>query len=265
MRPVWTRVARIQVNVTLFVLARPQEGWYDPKMLSRSGWVACATLLAGALVACSSQDGKAGPLGPQPQSLQTAWAYTEVWRTPYPTPFGTAGIAGIPPRPSYPPHTRLAAAGGSGGAVPSAVSGPVWQNVSEADAALAAYAPWLPAGAQRLPVFFSRPYGSTSEHKEFPLSTCPATDRAVAVDDIESFYVEARRALLAAGFVIEFEDHRPHDSRFAEDLLRATGPSARAMLGAGRYDPAQWPAGRAIPVTRPYLLRILFTQRCGGR
>ncbi len=206
-------------------------------------------LLAGLIASCGSPDGKAAPLGPQPQSRQTAWPFTETWRTPYPTPFGTAGLSGIPPRPSYLPQTRRT------GLDASASPGPLWQNAAQANAALAAYAPTLPIGAQPLPVFFSPPYGTA----------CPIADRAVAIDDVESFYSEARRALLAAGFVIEFEDHQPHDGLFVENLLHASSASARAMLAAGRYDAAYWPEGRAIPVTRRYLLRILFTQRCEAR
>ncbi len=228
--------------------------WYEGRVLRSARLLVSAVLVAGVIGGCASKEGKAGPLGPQPQKREASWPFTETWQTPYPTPFGTAGLSGIPPRPSYPPAlhpTPLPSAGPSVSA--AAVVVPAWKTSAEADAALTNYQPLPPEGAQSLVPFFDPAYGSG----------CSVADRAYAVDDVDSFYAESRRALLAAEFVITFEDRRPLDGRYADAVLTATSPVARAVVGAGRYDPSMWASGRKI--SKPYLVRVLFTQICGAR
>ncbi len=222
---------------------------------SALGLVAVALLVVG----CASQEGKAGPLGPQPQKRESAWPFTETWQTPYPTPFGTAGLSGIPPRPSYPPavHGQTADAPAprpsAGASASAAVVVLAWQTAAEADAALVNYQPLVPADAQSLGPFFAPGFGSG----------CSVTDRAYAIDDVAGFYAESRRALLAAGFVITFEDRRPLDGPYADNVLVAVSPVARAVVGVGKYEAFMWATGHQI--TKPYLVRVLFSQTCGAR
>lgn len=209
------------------------------------GTVLLAGLAVAVVVACGGGNGAAGPLGPQPQSKASAWPFTEVWRTPHPIPFGTAGLTGIPPRPTFvarlahptsPMHTQ------------SPSPGTAWETPALADAGLAAYRPVIPADAQ--------------ERSRYQVSApaspqCAMVVRDAGVSDVEAFYAEARRALLAAGFVVQFEVDREHDGPF-DVVLRAYSPAAKAEISTGSAQVA--PIGPSLG--HRYVVRVEFTQRC---
>lgn len=200
-------------------------------------WLGLLLVPAVVLIACASKEGKAGPLGPQPQARQEQWPFTETWRTPYPTPFGTAGMTGIPPRPSHRPALSWRE---------------LWRSIDDAHAAIVAFDPVLPPGTQ---VFPDRFVAAVGEHG------CPSVARAAAVQDIEASYAGMRHALLEAGFKIGSEAPSAHDGPFTERVLVATTDEVRASVGAGSYDPAFW--STTYPTTHPYLMRVFFTQLCG--
>lgn len=210
---------------------------YHPTMRACGVALIVAASIAGA--ACASRDGAAGPLGSQPQSRASAYPYTEIWRTPYPTPLGTAGLTGIPPRPSFVPrlaHTFTPA--------PSRSPGTAWTTPDDAGAALSGYRPEVPARAD------------VSTRAQLTPG-CPFVDRDVAVADVEAFYAEARRALLAAGFELAYEIDREHDGSFGV-VLRADTAAVRAEISTGSIR-GVFPAPKT---TLPYLVRTRFTQRC---
>ncbi len=197
------------------------------------------------LAACSSGNGAAGPLGPQPQSKMDDRPHTETWRTPHPTPFGTAGLSNIPPRPTF--VARLAH---PTHAYPTPVPSPgaIWESPAMADTALAAYRPSLPADG----------IAATRYQVTKPSSTsCALVVRDVQTNDVEAAYAEARRALLAAGFVTELEVGRQHDGPFLE-VLRAYTSGVKAMISTGMNL-----TSAVGPASRRYLVRVEFTQRCG--
>lgn len=115
-----------------------------------------------------------------------------------------------------------------------------------ADAATVAYRPAVPSDT-RENVRYS--LGGSSS------AGCALVDRDVSVSDVEAYYVEARRALLAAGFVTEYEIGRQHDGEFAV-VLRAYTAGIKAEISTGTY-PAY-----ATPNARPYTVRVEFVQRC---
>jgi len=195
------------------------------------------------LVACDSGNGAVGPLGPQPQSKSSGHPAFEIWRTPQPVPFGTAGIPDVPPRPSF--AARLAHPTLGFGPTPPPVPGPRWDTPAIADGAMPAYRPAVPSDT-RENVRYSLSASSTS---------CALVDRDVSVSDVEAYYVEARRALIAAGFVTAYEIGRQHDGEFAV-VLRAYTAGIKAEISTGTY-PAY-----AVPNARPYTVRVEFVQRC---
>jgi hypothetical protein len=214
--------------------------------------IASALIVVLVLGGCAAdRSGRAGPFGPQPQSRLDKWPYTEVWKSPYPTPFGTVGLRGIPPRPTHAPAYRRADRSPVPTVAPA--GGPLWTTAAEAYAALG-YQPALPEGA----VVFEPPFfwdGRSAQR-------CPVVDHAVAVRDVEAYYAEVRHALLRAGFLIDHMEAGLPLGRFTEGLLRATSAAANAEVSGGEYDPRVWPRGRALGVTQPWLVRVMFTQRC---
>ena len=206
--------------------------------MRRARGLLLAVVAITALASCSSGNGSAGPLGPQPQAKASGF---EVWRTPYPTPFGTTGLPDIPPRPTF--AARLAHPTFDP-RTPAPVIGPTWETPAIADAALAPYRPVLPADAITTVRYqVSRPYSLS----------CASVSRDVAVADVEAFYVEARRAVLAAGFVTTSEIGRQHDGEFAV-VLRAYTLGVSAQISTG--------TSAAAGALHPYLVRVEFTQRC---
>lgn len=195
--------------------------------------------VAALLIAC-------GPLGPigaeRPQSRLDTYPHTEIWRSPHPTPFGTAGLAGIPPRPSHSPAARSRAA-------PSAVPTATWTSRAEAVAAIAHFRPRLPADAQELVQMVALGYGGA----------CGQIDRMVATAEVDALYEEVRRALIAADFTITYEDHRTRTGSFSH-VLSARSSTLDAEVSAGAYVPSAWAAGTSV--TRPHVVRVVFTHRC---
>lgn len=201
-----------------------------------------ALIAIGLITSCANGDGSAGPLGPQPQSRPGRGF--EVWLTPHPTPFGTAGVTDAPPRPSFAARlahpTPLYLTGRS----PSPSPGAHWTSREIADAALADFRPELPPNVQLAETF--QPRGAT----------CAAVVRDVDVIDVEAFYVEVRRAILAAGYRVNIEVDRRHDGAYGE-VLRAETPAVEVRVSTGLR-----PNTVVTATVHPWLVHLEFKQRC---
>jgi hypothetical protein len=166
--------------------------------------VAVATLATVALLAC----------GPQTQRMpQSSNQYGDVYRTPYPTPFGTAGLSGIPPRPSHRPpwpNTPLPRT--------QRVAAPEWTSLAAAQESMHAY---LPESVWR----------QSSSLKPRADSRCQGLVYEFMAADAIAEYLQIREALERAGVTLTQDD--PGDLRSQGPLrLHAETPSIDFLLYA---------------------------------
>jgi hypothetical protein len=201
-----------------------------------------AVLAIGLIASCTSGDGSAGPLGPQPQSRPGRGF--EVWLTPHPTPFGTAGVTGVPPRPSFAARLAHPTPLYIGGRSPSPSPGARWTSREIADAAIADFRPELPSEAQVVETF------------QRPGATCAYVFRDADVVDVEATYVEVRRAILAAGYRVNSEIDRRHDGAYGE-VLRAETPAVDVRVFTGVH-----PNAVVSTTAHSWLVHLEFKQRC---
>lgn len=171
----------------------------------------------------------------------------QVLRSPDQVPFGTQGLSGIPPRPSYPPQQR-------GSSVPQAQPA-TWVTRAEALSATATVVLQVPPDAVTLQPDFFAAAGLS----------CAALSRAVLTDDGDAFLATVRSALAAAGYHLRLADQRPLGDAHLHAVLLTETSSIRASVEAGKFDPAEWPDARALGVSRAHVVRVLFAQRCGER
>ena len=171
----------------------------------------------------------------------------QVLRSPDHVPFGTQGLSGIPPRPSYPPQYR----GVGVSQAPSAT----WATRAEALSATAAVVLQGPPDAVTLQPDFFYAAGPS----------CAALSRAVLTDDGDALLATVRSALAAAGYQVRVADQRALGNEPLHTVVLAETPSIRASVEAGKFDPAGWPEARALGVSRAQVVRVLFVQRCGER
>lgn len=155
-----------------------------------------------ALLACGQQSQR------EPQSSNR---YGDIYRTPYPTPFGTAGLSGIPPRPSHRPpwpNTPLPQA--------QRAAAPEWNSLATAHESMRAY---LPESFRRQPSSLKPRVGFSCQGLVYEFVTAgPLAE-----------YLQIREALERAGVNLIQDD--PGDLRSQGPLrLRAETPSLDFLL-----------------------------------
>lgn len=166
-------------------------------------------------------------------------------RTVGPTPVGTAGLVGVPPRPSRSPRPDI----------------PFWTEAQATGVAASLQLEPLPTGSEPLDFFRDRPSRYRfHEQREAGLTyLCPAIRAQFGVDDRGAFLEHVRDAIERSGY--RRLSFRPP----LRDGFYSPPPVYEAVAADGTHEVTiSLYRGDPLQQRQPHRVEIKFEQRCNG-